>query len=275
MTEHENGVREAHLANRAFWDEVAPVHYKSYALDELRNGGVHIDAFEQEEVGPVAGKRLLHLQCHIGSDTLSWARLGAEVTGVDFSPESIRIARQLSEELDLPARFIESDVYAAREVLSDSFDIVYSSRGAICWLSDLDRWAQTAASFLEQGGRLYLQDTHPFLCTFGDEEPGPLEIHYPYFSNGEPERWEGDNDYSDMSYKTQHPTYEWTWTVSDILGAVIGAGLRLEFFHEFDRLFFPGLPGMEKAEDGWYVLPGYEGMIPMTFSLRAVKEGVQ
>jgi 2-polyprenyl-3-methyl-5-hydroxy-6-metoxy-1,4-benzoquinol methylase len=139
----ENTFTHAEQNNQQLWDEIAPIHMKSYQeVNMLKEGGIVLDEIELRDIGEVTGKTLLHLQCHIGTDTLSWARQGAIVTGVDFSAQSIAAARQLQQELQLKATFLQANVYKLDTVLHDQFDIVYTSRGVLCWLKDLDEWAQ-------------------------------------------------------------------------------------------------------------------------------------
>jgi SAM-dependent methyltransferase len=259
--------------NQARWDELAPVHLQSYVeVDILRQGGIALDVIELREVGDVRGKTLLHLQCHIGTDTLSWARQGAIVTGVDFSAQSIACARRLQQELQLEATFIQANVYDLRTVLQGQFDIVYTSRGVLCWLRDLDEWAQIIAHFLKPEGIFYLMESHPILNIFDDEKPGPLTIIYPYFHRTEPTLWDGGYpDYADDTYVAQLPSYEWDWSVSDILNALLRAGLRLELFNEYDRLFWKRFPGMVSCGERWYGFEEYAGKLPLLFTLRARK----
>lgn len=268
-----NPLVPAEQTNQALWDEIAPVHARAYEeVALLREGGISLDEIELREVGEVRGKTLLHLQCHIGTDTLSWARQGAVVTGVDFSAESLACARQLQAELQLPATFIQSNVYDLRDVLQGQFDIVYTSRGVLCWLRDLAEWARIIADFLRPGGIFYLLESHPFSHVLEETPAGELAITYPYFHAPEPTRWEvGDADYADASYVPQHPSYEWQWSMGDILNAVLGAGLRLESLHEYDRLFYKAYPSMVETSERGYQLPRYAGKLPLVLTLRARK----
>jgi SAM-dependent methyltransferase len=223
-------------------------------------------------VGEVHGKTLLHLQCHIGTDTLSWARAGAIATGVDFSAESIALARRLSRELGIEAAFHQANVYDLQEALPRRFDIVYTSRGVLCWLRDLDEWARIIASHLVPGGFFYIMETHPICNIFDATEPGELAITHPYFHRPEPTLWDDDGpDYADPTYIPRNPSYEWDWSVSDILNALIKAGLQLEFFNEYGRLFFKYFAGMESLSEGWYHFPQYDGKLPLLFTLKARK----
>jgi SAM-dependent methyltransferase len=266
---------QAEESNRALWDEIAPVHFNAYReVDILRRGGIALDELEVQEVGEVKGKTLLHLQCHIGTDTLSWARLGAIVTGVDFSPQSLAYARQLQQELGLDATFIESNIYDLPQVLDGQFDIVYTSRGVLCWLRDIDAWARIIAHYLKPGGPFYIMESHPLLNVLEETAPGQLSIVHPYFHRSEPTLWDDQSgDYADESYIAQHPSYEWDWTLSDIVSALLKAGLNLESFGEHDRLFDRRFPGMMECAPGWFQMPEYAGKLPLIFTLRAKKPG--
>lgn len=267
-----NTLTPAEQTNQAHWDEVAPVHVEAYAeVAMLKAGGSALDEIELREVGDVTGKTLLHLQCHIGTDTLSWARQGAIVTGVDFSAASITAARQLANETQLPATFIESGVYELPNVLEGQFDIVYTSRGVLCWLRDLDAWARVIAHFLKPGGLFYIMETHPMWNAFEEVDEGELRPLYSYFHTAEPVRWEADGDYADDTYMHESASYEWTWSLSDILSALLEAGLRLESFNEYDRLFYKQFSGMEPCTEQWYHLPQYAGKLPWIFTLIARK----
>jgi len=166
--------------NQKLWDELAPIHLKSYPETAmLREGREVLDDIELNEIGNVKGKTLLHLQCHIGTDTLSWARRGAVVTGVDFSSESILIAQKLKEELKIQANFMLSNVYDLPKMLDERFDIVYTSRGVLCWLRDLDDWARIIYYYLKPGGIFFILESHPFMNVFDEIIPGQLSIMNP------------------------------------------------------------------------------------------------
>ena len=168
-------------ANRANWDERVPIHVSGefYDVASFKGGQERLQPFEIDEVGDVSGKELLHLQCHFGIDTLSWACRGARVTGLDFSAPAVVAARGLASDMGLEATFVQSDVYDAVDATGGlSFDIVYTGRGAIIWLPDMGRWAEVVADLLEPGGFLYLTEFHPFTDIFGDED---LSVEYDYF----------------------------------------------------------------------------------------------
>lgn len=266
--------REAENVNRDHWDELAPVHLRSYGVDGLLAGVSRIDTIQRRELYPVRGKSLIHLQCHIGTDTLSLALDGAKVTGVDFSSKSLAIAKQLASRMNIDAEFIESNILDVTNVLSRQYDIVYTSKGVLCWISDIQRWGETVSQLLADNGTFYLFETHPALLMFDDTKAGALRIRYPYFHRDEPTHFNDDHpDYSDGSYIPKTKTYEWAWSLSDIVNALVGNGLVLEQLNEHDRLFYEALPGMVQGDDGWWVLEEYEGKIPLSFSIRARKPG--
>jgi SAM-dependent methyltransferase len=263
---------QAEESNRAHWDEIAPVHLKAYRVDALLSGVSLIDEIQKQELYPIAGKRLLHLQCHIGTDTLSLALDGAQVTGVDFSPQSIQIARELAQQMNIPAEFIVANVLELPDGLLGEFDLVYTSQGVLCWISDIKQWAQTVARHLKPGGIFYIFETHPAMMMFDDNQADSFQIKYPYFHRPEPQHFDDEwPDYADSTYIPKTATYEWQWSLADIVNALIGSGLTVEFLNEHDKCFYKALPGMTRTPDGWWILPGYEGMIPMAFSLRARK----
>lgn len=265
MTEHEK-------ANKKLWDELTPVHFKSYNVSHIKEGGTNIDGIQRQEVGPVQGKSLLHLQCHFGLDSLCWTREGARVTGVDFSEQSIAYANALKQELNLQTRFICSNIYDLPQTLDETFDIVYTSKGVLPWLKDLKTWAMIVEQFLKPGGFFYIMEEHPIVYIFDDTAPGSLVITYPYFHQSNPQRWDGGSeDYADPDYIVKNPSYEWQWSISDIINSILGAGLELEFFREYHKGFYKSLPDMRLGEDGWYYLPDHQDKLPLLFTLRARK----
>ena len=266
---------KAEQTNRELWDEIAPVHFKAYKeVDILRRGGIALDELELAEIGDVTGKTLLHLQCHIGSDTLSWARQGALVTGVDFSAESLTYARKLAQELDLQATFVQSNLYDLRAALDGKFDIVYTSRGVLCWLRDLDEWARIIAYFLKTGGVFYIMESHPITYIFEEKQPGELAIFNRFFHQPQPTLWdEPYPDYADGDYIPRNFSYEWEWSLGDIFNALIKAGLVIESFNEYERIFFKRFQGMVEGPEGWYTMPQYADKLPLIFTLKASKLG--
>ena len=271
-------------ANRARWDETVAIHAASefYGVDRFLAGESTLLPLDIEEVGEVAGKSLLHPQCHFGLDTLSWARMGADVVGVDFAPSAVETAREISQRADLKAEFVESELYASPEILAQrlgTFDIVYVNLGALCWLPDIAGWARVCAGFLRRGGMLYVRDVHPMAQALDDESvPGELRLLYPYFETTQPQHWVGGEDYADDSASLQHhDSFEWNHSLGEIATAVIDAGLQLEFLHEQDWTVYKALPWLVAAERGIWRLPDRDGdadrRLPLMFSLRARKPG--
>jgi SAM-dependent methyltransferase len=268
-----DAAHRARESNRGLWDEMARVHVAAYReVGLLRYGEEILDPVELHEVGDVEGKSLLHLQCHIGTDTLAWARRGAHVTGVDFSGEAIACAEELRDELCLPARFVQSDVYDLPQVLSEEFDIVYTSRGVLCWLHDLDAWMHIIACFLKRGGVFYLLDGHPFLNVLEERASGELEVAHRYFHELEPIVYEaGGPDYADPGHALQHPSHEWVWSLAEIVSAVVRADLVLEVFSEHQHTFHRHFPTMRTDDGRVFRMPSDAGRLPLSFSLRARK----
>jgi SAM-dependent methyltransferase len=261
-------------SNRSLWNGWTRLHAHSefYDLESFKAGRSSLKPIELAEVGDVRGKSLLHLQCHFGQDTLSWARLGATVTGVDFSDEAISLARALSAELHIPARFIQSNIYDLRAALDDRFDIVFTSYGVLSWLPDLDAWAEMIAHFLEPGGCFYIVDGHPI---FGMVNGDATAFEFAYFHTPEPVELESHGSYaaSGEAEGFSHPEYNWEHSLSDIINAVIRAGLRLEFVHEFPYMWhIPSYTVLEEFEPGKGRLKGSFGLLPHMFSLRARRE---
>ena len=271
---------EALRSNRELWDAWTKIHVASafYDVASFRSGErpIRLADYEREEVGRVEGRTLLHLQCHFGMDTLSWARLGATVTGIDFSGEAISAARELAADLGIPATFIQSDLYQLPEVLDEQFDIVYTSGGVLEWLPDITSWGRVAAHFVRPGGFLYVTEIHPVAQVFENEgvEPGELRLAYPYWSHPEPLRFEVKGSYADREAPTDGLVeYGWDHSLGEILTSLADAGLRLEFLHEFDFVRWP-VDFLVEGEDGRWRLPdGSKGSLPLFFSLKATKPG--
>ncbi|MEU7831712.1 MULTISPECIES: class I SAM-dependent methyltransferase [unclassified Nonomuraea] len=258
--------------NRANWNARVPIHVDSdfYDVEGFKaNGRSVLRPFEVAEVGDVSGRRLAHLQCHLGLDTLSWARLGAEVTGLDFSDAAIEQARAIAADCGLPARFVTADVYDAVEALGETYDIVYTGLGALVWLPELTRWAETVAALLEPGGFLYLAEFHPFPQVL-DEETGTT-IAYDYFDRG-PHIWEEPYTYTGGRLIESHTSVQFQHSIGDVVSAVAAAGLRVEFLHEYDHTLFRRFATMSGDHTG-YRLPEGAPRVPLMYSLRASAGG--
>jgi SAM-dependent methyltransferase len=257
-------------ANRRLWDQRVSVHQRSayYDVDGFRAGRSTLRPIELEELGDVAGRSLLHLQCHFGLDTLSLARLGAGVTGVDFSEPAIAAARSLSAELGLQARFLCSDVYELTRVLHEQFDVVFTSYGVLCWLPDIPEWARVVARFLRPGGTFVIVDGHPMAACF-EEVDGRMDVAHPLFQR-EPFEVVSTGTYADAgAVLPAVRNYQWSWTVAGMVSALIDAGLRVERLRELPVDCWQRFPSMTLDERGWWRLPG--DPLPLLVACRAVK----
>ncbi len=263
-------------ANRLNWDERVAVHLRDagsiYPIDAFRAGADTLMPIETAEIGDVSGRRIAHLQCHFGLDSLSLARRGADVTGLDFSASAIAAARALAEDTGLSARFVEGDVYEARSLLAGDFDMVYVTWGTIIWLPDIRKWAATVASLLAPGGNLYLAEGHPFLRQF-EEEDGKLVVAYDWRTPIEaPLAFDEAGTYAgDGSPLRVQRSYEWMHPLSDVLNGLVAAGLALDFLHEHDSLPWPAVPMMRQGEDRMFRMPDGVAGPPLAFSLSARK----
>jgi len=262
------------IANLANWNERVGIHKASpsYGADKVRLGGSTLLPIEIAELGSVSGKSLLHLQCHFGLDSLSLARGGAHVTGVDFSDEAIRVAKQLNHELELDVRFVCSDVYRMREIIRHEYDVVFTSYGVLCWLPDLTEWAKVIYDCLRPGGMFYIVEGHPASSLFEPGEGGQLERRYPYFTEGTPILCESETSYTGDPQTLKHTkTFQWDHTMSEIVGALLASGLQLEHLHEFPYSGYCNYPGlMAQRGDGYWELKEPPNL-PLLFSLKARK----
>jgi SAM-dependent methyltransferase len=242
--------------NRRAWGLRTPVHLKSdfYDLASFKQGRNSLRQLELEELGDVRGRSLLHLQCHFGMDTLSWARLGAHVTGADFSEEAIALARSLSDELDIDARFVCANLYDLPKVLEGEFDIVVTTYGVLSWLPDLKAWARVVAHFLRPGGTFCIVEIHPN-WGFLDEVDGELRITDSVFRS-EPWETETVETYTDGPALPSHLEYNWPWTVGGMVTALAEAGLRIERLRELPLDVRRRIPRMYQSDDGYWHLPG-------------------
>ncbi len=268
---------DSFATNHAWWNGVVETHVKSpsYLTQAFREGGDTLHPIESAEIGDVRGKSLVHLQCHFGLDTLSLARRGATVTGLDFSANALGEARKLAKEAGIDARFVESNVYDAPQALGQTYDIAYVTWGAINWLPDLHRWARVVAAVLKPGGFLYLLEGHPFALVLDQKtKDEALTPGWPYFAHTEPQVIDQDGTYADREAKLAHTrTHEWAHPISEILSALIAAGLTIEMFHEHDRLAWQLWPCLEYNGNRMYRLPEGKARLPLSFSLKARKAG--
>ena len=262
--------------NRANWDERVAIHLRApmYDLSDLREGRGRLEAIEEAELGDVSGERIAHLQCHFGADTLRLAQKGAEVVGLDFSAPAINAARGLAEELGLAARFVCADVYAAVEAIPQphGFDRVFVSWGALCWLPDVAGWARVVASLLRPGGRLYLADGHPTAYVFDDDagDGGRPGWFAPYFERG-PLVLDDPRDYADPAARlVNQRTHQFQHTMADVVGAVLGAGLSLDWLHEHDGVPWRMFACLEEGPDRLFRFAD-RPWLPLSYSLSATR----
>ncbi len=267
---------DAKNLNRRFWDERVPIHVSSgfYDVEGFRAGRISLGPDEVRDLGDVLGKRLVHLQCHLGLDTLSWARLGADVTGLDFSEPAVDAARTLAWETDLRGHFVQGDLYDAPALLGGGFDIVYTGIGALCWLPDIERWAKVVADLLRPGGELYLVEFHP--ANWGlepNQVTGVPEIRYDYFTRPEGERLAVDGSYAQADAATAHnDTIEWNHDLGSVVTALIRAGLTIRELRESDASYMQKFTFMVQGDDRHWRAPPDRPNMPMMYTLRAVKD---
>jgi SAM-dependent methyltransferase len=258
--------------NRRNWDERVPIHLKSefYGLERFKDGESTLYTFELDDLGPVKDCSLVHLQCHIGLDTLSWARQGASVTGLDFSRPAVEAASALASGLDIPARFVQGNVYDAVEVLGETYDVVYTGRGALIWLPELEPWAQAVSRLLKPGGRFYMHEFHPITEVFAEDS---LDVAEDYFHSAEPRRWEGSGTYAEPDAETEHNvSLEWKHTLGDVVSALANAGLRIELLREQNRgSAFRRWPFMVEVAPREFALPPGLPRLPLTYTLLATR----
>lgn len=263
--------KETHL-NIDWWNERALIHEKSkyYNLSDLIRGSMRLRDFEIKEVGNVKGKSLLHLQCHLGTETISWARLGARATGLDFSLQSINIARKIAKAAKIKVDFIHSDVYnSLKHCKENSFDIVYVSVGSLHWLKDINKWAEIVYKLLKTDGMLYVYEFHPISLVLSESKP---EFERDYFFTGKVE-WNDKGSYTDSAENTKknkHIIYD--RPLSDVVNAIIGSGLRLRLLNERHGQEYKQFPYLVKNKSKLWVVPKGFGVFPSTFTLKATKK---
>lgn len=261
--------------NRAYWDERVPLHAASsfYDVSGFLSGRDVLRPFEPDEVGDARGKRLLHLMCHIGLDTLCWARRGATVIGLDFSQPALDTAADIATRAGLgSARFVAADIYGAAEALAgETFDIVYTGAGVMQWIPDIDRWAATVASLVAPDGFFYITDYHPFIDIVDD---GVLGLRRGYLDRG-PFIEDEPGSYTGRADTSANTIVKWTHHIGSVVNALATAGLRIEFLHEFGYSDVAMFFGLERGDDGLWRFPSERFQIPLMFSLRAANDEAQ
>lgn len=281
--------------NRANWDSRVPVHVQGYGIERLVTDPTALSdvvAFDRGRLGDLTGLDAVHLQCHLGTDTLSLARLGGRVVGLDLSPASLAQARLIAARAGATIEYVESEVYAAPAALGDRrFDLVYTGIGALCWLPSIQRWARTAAALLRPGGRLFVRDGHPVLNSLAVVEVGaePVDrtqqswitgpgastaaLELPYFEQAEPLTWTDEHTYAGDAPVASPTSVEWNHGLGEIVTAVLDAGLRLTALVEHATVPWEALPGLMVLDEatGEYRLRDRPERLPATFTLTAVK----
>lgn len=275
---HSRRVDDYRVLNRAGWDERAPAHAASpdYGFDRFVTDQEFLSdvvRFDLPRLGDVSGLRGVHLQCHIGTDTISLARLGARMSGLDFSPAAIEQAETLAARTDSEVDLHVADVYEAVEVLGEaSYDLVFTGIGALCWLPSIDRWAQTVAGLLRPGGRLFIREGHPMLWSLAESRPdGVLSVDLPYFEMVEPQVWTDGGTYVETDVEfTQNVSMEWNHGLGETVTALLDAGLDLIALAEHDSVPWEALPGqMTKDSAGEWRLTDRPERLAASYTLQA------
>jgi SAM-dependent methyltransferase len=266
--------------NRASWDERVPAHAASpdYAFERFVADPEFVSdvvRFDLPRLGDVAGAHGVHLQCHIGTDTISLARLGAQMTGLDFSGPAVAQAAALAQRVGAAIDFVEADVYAAVDLLgAGRFDLVFTGIGALCWLPDIRRWAAVVAGLLRPGGRLFMREGHPMLWSLAERRPdGLLVVDHPYFETAAPLVWDEPGTYVETDATFVHNvTHEWNHGLGEIVSALLDAGMDLTMLVEHDSVPWEALPGqMERLDHGEWRLADRPERLPHSYTLQAVR----
>ena len=255
--------------NRKLWNDKTDIHFESefYNVDTFLAGKSSLNPIEIELLGNVKNKSLLHLQCHFGMDSISFARLGATVVGVDFSDNAIQKAKKLAIDTKSNAQFIQSDIYQLEDKLNSDFDIVFTSYGAIGWLPDMNEWARIISRYLKPGGIFVMVEFHPVLWIFNDDFS---KIVYDYFNTG-PIVEEIKGTYAERSAPICNESVSWNHPISEVIGALMKNNLNLELFDEHDYSPYDCFDKVVEIEKNKYQIPGLEKKIPMLYSIRARK----
>jgi SAM-dependent methyltransferase len=265
--------------NKALWDERAPAHAASadYGFDRFITDPDYLSAvvrFDRPRLGELAGRRGVHLQCHIGTDTLSLTRLGARMTGLDFSSAALTQARRLAECTDTDIDFHEAEVYDAVDVLGcEAFDLVYTGIGALCWLPEVTRWARVISDLLRPGGRLFIREGHPMLWSL-DDTSDPPTLRYPYFEHAEPVVYDETGTYVRTEIVFTHGlSHSWNHGLGEIFTALLDTGMRLTQFVEHDSVPWEALPGHMVVDDaGEWRLSAEPERLAASYTMQAIKE---
>jgi SAM-dependent methyltransferase len=268
--------RDVNLAN---WNERVPAHVASqdYGFERFASDPDHLShvvQFDRPRLGDIRGLRGVHLQCHIGTDTVSLARLGAHMSGLDFSEPAIVAARHLAEIAGQSVEFYQADLYDAVDVLGrGTFDFVFTGIGALCWLPDIARWGQLVADLLAPGGRLFVRDGHPMLWALDERHPDVIVVEYPYFEQPDPLVWDEDGTYVDTEASfVNTTTHSWNHGIGEIVSSLLNAGLSLTMLVEHDSVPWDALPGKMVVDDaGEWRLSDRPERLAASYTLQAVK----
>jgi SAM-dependent methyltransferase len=267
--------------NRANWDDRVAAHAASpdYAVSRFTDDPSFLSevvSFDVPRLGDITGLDAVHLQCHIGTDTVSLARLGAHMTGLDFSAPALEQGRRLAAAVGVDVEFVESDLYGAPAALGrERFDLVYTGIGALCWLPDIRRWAEVVASVLRPGGRFFMREGHPVLWSLADPPPpdGRLVLEYPYFEQKEPMVWDEGGTYVETDHVfTHNVTHEWNHGLGEIVTALFAAGLQVTALEEHQSVPWNAMPGlMTDIGGGEFRITDRPERLPHSYTLQAHK----
>jgi len=265
--------------NKANWDERAPLHAASagYETQALVDDPAHLSEvvrFDLPLLGDISGAKGVHLQCHIGTDTLSLARLGAQMTGLDFSPAAIVQARLLAQRAGANLEFVEANVFEAAEALPrESFDLVYTGIGALNWLPSIERWANSVASLLKPGGRLFIREGHPVLYALNDDRQDALVIEHAYFERETPLILDSEQTYVETDGRlTATITHEWNHGLGEVVSALLRHGMQITGLVEHDSIPWEALPGQMSCDHhGEWRLDRDRWRAPLSYTLQAIK----
>ncbi len=258
-------------ANRDGWNLRTPHHVKSdfYDVKNFIAGATSLRFIEMEELGNITGKTLLHLMCHFGQDTLSLARMGAKVTGIDFSDQAIESARSLARKIGSETEFHCCNLYDTRKCVSGRFDIVYTSYGVIGWLPDLQEWGRIISESLKPGGVFYIVEFHPFVWMMDEKHE---KFAYSYFHSESPLEFDQKGTYTDRAADIRYKDFNWIHALGDVVNSLIANGLAIEFLHEFPFSVYDCFPNLEKVGEHKWVFKNLRDTIPYLFSIKARKK---
>lgn len=257
--------------NKDAWDKKTPVHFASplYNVDEVKKGGTSLNKIEIDDLGDVSNKRILHLQCHFGLDSISLTKMGADVLGVDFSTKAIKQARKFAKELNVSTKFLVANIYDDLDKkVKRNFDIIFCSYGCICWLPNLDKWAEVISKMMAKNSFFYIVDFHPLLHTF---DCLLSDTRRCYFYTDEPFKREWHGTYADYNSNLETIEYNWNHSIAEIMRSLKNNGLKINDFQEYPYLPKEWFPNLVKGEDGLFRVKGYEDIYPLLFSIKATK----